>query len=102
MFHYECPWPSAQAEIAAISAYKTPRDKLQCVFRCATTIMNLLKMVQERNIPAADDLVPVLVYVLIKVSLLKVKPIAFMSMPSPLIFLSFRLIPLLSFQLFNM
>ncbi|XP_034234553.1 GTPase-activating protein and VPS9 domain-containing protein 1 [Thrips palmi] len=66
MFHYECPWPSAQAEIAAISAYKTPHDKLQCVFRCATTIMNLLKMVQERNIPAADDLVPVLVYVLIK------------------------------------
>ncbi|XP_052119444.1 receptor-mediated endocytosis protein 6 homolog isoform X1 [Frankliniella occidentalis] len=66
MFHYECPWPSAQAEIASISAYKTPQDKLQCVSRCATTIMNLLKMVQERNVPAADDLVPVLVFVLIK------------------------------------
>lgn len=66
MFHYECPWPSAQAEIATISAYKTPQEKLQCVFRCATTIMNLLKMIQERNVPAADDLVPVLVFVLIK------------------------------------
>nr|CAD7264924.1 unnamed protein product [Timema shepardi] len=66
MFHYECPWPSAQAEIAAISAYKTPRDKLQCVFRCATTIMNLLAMACERGVPAADDFVPVLVYVLIK------------------------------------
>ncbi|KAK3920325.1 Receptor-mediated endocytosis protein 6-like protein [Frankliniella fusca] len=66
MFHYECPWPSAQAEIASISAYKTPQDKVQCVFRCATTIMNLLKMVQERSVPAADDFIPVMVFVLIK------------------------------------
>uniref|UniRef100_A0A1B6FZC8 Receptor-mediated endocytosis protein 6 homolog n=1 Tax=Cuerna arida TaxID=1464854 RepID=A0A1B6FZC8_9HEMI len=65
-FHYECPWPSAQAEIATISAYKTPRDKLQCVFRCATTIMNLLSLACDRGPPAADDLVPVMVYVLIK------------------------------------
>jgi hypothetical protein len=67
MFHYECPWPSAQAEVSAVAAYKTPRDKLQCVFRCATTIMNLLSMACERGVPAADDFVPVLVYVLIKV-----------------------------------
>ncbi|XP_069695345.1 GTPase-activating protein and VPS9 domain-containing protein 1 [Periplaneta americana] len=66
MFHYECPWPSAQAEVSAVAAYKTPRDKLQCVFRCATTIMNLLSMACERGVPAADDFVPVLVYVLIK------------------------------------
>lgn len=67
VYHYECPWPWAQAELAVISAYKTPRDKLQCVFRCATTIMNLLSMASERSIPAADDLIPVLVYVIIKV-----------------------------------
>nr|XP_034194503.1 GTPase-activating protein and VPS9 domain-containing protein 1 [Osmia lignaria]XP_034194504.1 GTPase-activating protein and VPS9 domain-containing protein 1 [Osmia lignaria] len=66
IYHYECPWPWAQAELAVISAYKTPRDKLQCVFRCATTIMNLLSMATERGIPAADDLIPVLVYVIIK------------------------------------
>ncbi|XP_015600361.1 GTPase-activating protein and VPS9 domain-containing protein 1 isoform X3 [Cephus cinctus] len=66
IYHYECPWPWAQAELAVISAYKTPRDKLQCVFRCATTIMNLLSMASERGIPAADDLIPVLVYVIIK------------------------------------
>ncbi|XP_054272396.1 receptor-mediated endocytosis protein 6 homolog [Macrosteles quadrilineatus] len=66
IFHYECPWPSAQAEIAIISAYKTPRDKLQCVFRCATTVMNLLSLACDRGAPAADDLVPVMVYVLIK------------------------------------
>lgn len=68
IYHYECPWPWAQAELAVISAYKTPRDKLQCVFRCATTIMNLLSMATERGVPAADDLIPVLVYVIIKVS----------------------------------
>ncbi|CAK9813080.1 GTPase-activating protein and VPS9 domain-containing protein 1 [Anthophora quadrimaculata] len=69
IYHYECPWPWAQAELAVISAYKTPRDKLQCVFRCATTIMNLLSMAIERGVPAADDLIPVLVYVIIKASL---------------------------------
>ncbi|KZC13342.1 GTPase-activating protein and VPS9 domain-containing protein 1 [Dufourea novaeangliae] len=68
IYHYECPWPWAQAELAVISAYKTPRDKLQCVFRCATTIMNLLSMATERGVPAADDLIPVLVYVIIKAS----------------------------------
>lgn len=68
IYHYECPWPWAQEELAVISAYKTPREKLQCVFRCATTIMNLLSMASERGIPAADDLIPVLVYVIIKVS----------------------------------
>ncbi|XP_033227479.1 GTPase-activating protein and VPS9 domain-containing protein 1 isoform X2 [Belonocnema kinseyi] len=66
IYHYECPWPWAQAELAVISAYKTPRDKFQCVFRCATTIMSLLCMASERGIPAADDLIPVLVYVIIK------------------------------------
>ncbi|XP_031844110.1 GTPase activating protein and VPS9 domains 1 isoform X2 [Nomia melanderi] len=66
IYHYECPWPWAQAELAVISAYKTPRDKLQCVFRCSTTIMNLLSMATERGVPAADDLIPVLVYVIIK------------------------------------
>ncbi|XP_047101988.1 GTPase-activating protein and VPS9 domain-containing protein 1 isoform X3 [Schistocerca piceifrons] len=66
MFHYECPWPSAQAEIAGISAYKTPRDKLLCVFRCATTIMNLLALASDNGVPSADDFIPVLVYVLIK------------------------------------
>lgn len=67
IYHYECPWPCAQAELAVISAYKTPRDKFQCIWRCATTIMSLLSMASERGIPAADDLIPVLVYVIVKV-----------------------------------
>nr|XP_020656600.1 GTPase-activating protein and VPS9 domain-containing protein 1 isoform X5 [Pogona vitticeps] len=62
----EAPWPSAQSEIRTISAYKTPRDKLQCVMRMCSTIMNLLSLANEDSVPGADDFVPVLVFVLIK------------------------------------
>ncbi|XP_071634917.1 GTPase-activating protein and VPS9 domain-containing protein 1-like [Temnothorax longispinosus] len=49
VYHYECPWSWAQAELAVISAYKTPRDKLQCVFRCATTIMTTISSPWRRK-----------------------------------------------------
>ncbi|XP_036382525.1 LOW QUALITY PROTEIN: GTPase-activating protein and VPS9 domain-containing protein 1 [Megalops cyprinoides] len=62
----EAPWPSAQAEIGTISAYKTPRDKVQCILRMCSTIMNLLSLANEDSVPGADDFVPVLVFVLIK------------------------------------
>lgn len=67
VYQREAPWPSAQAEIRTISAYKTPRDKLQCVLRMCSTIMNLLSLANEDSVPGADDFVPVLVFVLIKV-----------------------------------
>lgn len=66
IYRSECPWPSAQAEILAIGAYKTPRDKVKCVVRCCNIIMNLLSFASDRSVPAADDLIPVLVFVLIK------------------------------------
>ncbi|XP_056319260.1 GTPase-activating protein and VPS9 domain-containing protein 1 isoform X5 [Danio aesculapii] len=62
----EAPWPSAQAEIKTINAYKTPRDKVQCILRMCSTIMNLLSLANEDAVPGADDFVPVLVFVLIK------------------------------------
>uniref|UniRef100_A0A6Q2Z2T4 GTPase-activating protein and VPS9 domain-containing protein 1 n=1 Tax=Esox lucius TaxID=8010 RepID=A0A6Q2Z2T4_ESOLU len=62
----ESPWPSAQSEIRTISAYKTPRDKVQCILRMCSTIMNLLSLANEDSVPGADDFVPVLVFVLIK------------------------------------
>lgn len=68
-YHGECPWPSAQAEVAAIASYKTPKDKVQCVMRCASTIMNLLALASEGSVAAADEFLPVLVYVVIAVSL---------------------------------
>ncbi|XP_041370406.1 GTPase-activating protein and VPS9 domain-containing protein 1-like [Gigantopelta aegis] len=66
MYHFECPWPAAQREIYMINAYKTPKDKLQCVLRCSMTIMNLLSMANEKSVPAADDFMPVLIFVIIK------------------------------------
>ncbi|XP_014681413.1 PREDICTED: GTPase-activating protein and VPS9 domain-containing protein 1-like [Priapulus caudatus] len=66
VFLHECPWPSAQAEIVTINAYKTPKDKLQCVIRCCSTIMNLLSLASDKSVPAADDFTPVIVYVIIK------------------------------------
>lgn len=66
-YRVEAPWPFAQQQIAYISAYRTPREKVQCVVRCITSIMNLLQMASSRT-PAADDLVPVLIFVVIKVS----------------------------------
>lgn len=68
IYHLECPWPAAQAEILAISVHKTPRDKVRCVVRCCTIIMNLLSLANDKSVPAADDLMPVLVFVIIKAS----------------------------------
>ncbi len=65
-YHYEAPWPSAQAEIRRLAAYKTARDKVACVSKCSQTIMNLLSLASGKSVPAADDFVPVLVFVLIK------------------------------------
>ncbi|XP_055909631.1 receptor-mediated endocytosis protein 6 homolog [Eupeodes corollae] len=61
----EAPWTFAQQQLYYISAYTTPQEKLQCVIRCITNIMNLLQMACDR-VPAADDLLPVLIYVVIK------------------------------------
>ncbi|VDN45053.1 unnamed protein product [Gongylonema pulchrum] len=65
-FRGECPWPSAQAEIAIINAYKSPRDKMACIVRCCETIENLIILAAERGSASADDITPVLVYVLIQ------------------------------------
>eukprot|EP00095_Tigriopus_kingsejongensis_P004295 maker-scaffold722_size106786-snap-gene-0.30 protein:Tk04295 transcript:maker-scaffold722_size106786-snap-gene-0.30-mRNA-1 annotation:"receptor-mediated endocytosis protein 6 homolog" len=65
-YQYEQPWPSAQAEIRRLAAYKTPSDKVGCVTRCSLTIMNLLALSSNKSVPAADDFVPVMVFVLIK------------------------------------
>ncbi|XP_033643277.1 GTPase-activating protein and VPS9 domain-containing protein 1-like [Asterias rubens] len=62
----EAPWPAAQAEILNINVYKTPKDKIRCVYRCCMIIMNLLSLANENSVPGADDFSPVLMFVLIK------------------------------------
>ena len=47
-----------------------PCNKCQCILRMCSTIMNLLSLANEDSVPGADDFVPVLVFVLIKVGLL--------------------------------
>ena len=59
------PWSSAQAELLSLSAYKTARDKVQCIHRCCSHIITLLST-SDNTIPSADDLLPVLIYVVIK------------------------------------
>jgi hypothetical protein len=49
-----------------LAAYKTPQDKVACVVRCSQTIMNLLSIASTKSVPAADDFVPVMVFVIIK------------------------------------
>ncbi|CEF61111.1 Receptor-mediated endocytosis protein 6 homolog [Strongyloides ratti] len=59
----ECPWPSAQSELSIINAYKTPKDKIQCIVRCCEEIEHLICLSSSAS---ADDLTPVLVYVIIQ------------------------------------
>ncbi|KAI6198260.1 hypothetical protein M3Y99_01891900 [Aphelenchoides fujianensis] len=65
-FHSECPWPSAQAEIAIMNAYKAPRDKMACILRCCETIEHLIGLASERGAASADDVTPILLYVLLQ------------------------------------
>ncbi|ESO06287.1 hypothetical protein HELRODRAFT_64757 [Helobdella robusta] len=72
IYQNECPWLAAQKELIMINAFKTPEDKLGCVARCCSTIMTLLSLSLTCNtanhsaVPVADDLVPVLLYVIIQ------------------------------------
>lgn len=66
VYHSEYPWPSAQAEIEVINSCKAARDKVTCVVKCCKTIMTLLSIADEKSAPSADDLMPVLVFVVIQ------------------------------------
>jgi hypothetical protein len=53
--------------------YKAPRDKLACILNCCKVINNLLlnaSIVSNENPPGADEFLPVLIYVTIKVWLI--------------------------------
>lgn len=68
IFLNECPWVPAQEALQSMAAYHTPRDKVNCVISCTTSLMDLLSLAQDRGSITADDFTPVLVYVIIKVS----------------------------------
>ena len=54
---------SIQAELRRLAAFKMPEEKVQCITRVSTIIMNLLSLAQDKSVPAADDFMPVLVFV---------------------------------------
>ena len=68
IYQYESPWPSAQAELICLGAYKTPHDKVRCVALTCTTIANILSIGPKMSGKSADDIMPILIYVLIQVS----------------------------------
>lgn len=63
----------AQKELQKINTYKAPHDKLVCILNCCRVINNLLlnvSLATNDNPPGADDFLPILIYIVIKVSLL--------------------------------
>lgn len=65
-YHISCPWVSAQQQLRMLQLYKSPQGKLRCVVRCCQVLISLLQYAKCGTPPGADDLFPVLVYVLIK------------------------------------
>lgn len=64
IYENECPWPFAQMELCRLNIFRTPQDKLECIKKCMLTIQNLLAI--AKSPVCADDLHPVLIYVIIK------------------------------------
>src|SRR6218665_2777939 len=64
-FQSSSPWPSAQRELQLMSVYKTALKKVECIERCCKHIITLLNAA-DSAVPAADDLLPVLIFVVIK------------------------------------
>ncbi|XP_055544046.1 receptor-mediated endocytosis protein 6 homolog isoform X2 [Wyeomyia smithii] len=62
----EAPWLYAQRQLSFMSAYKTPLGKVECVIKCIKSLLSLLSMGSGSSIPAADDIIPVLIYVIIQ------------------------------------
>lgn len=64
-------WQLAQKELQKINMYKAPRDKLVCILNCCKVIGNLLHhaSISSEDVPGADEFLPVLIYVTIKVRL---------------------------------
>lgn len=66
VYHSGCPWVAAQKQLKTMGAYKSPRGKLHCIVQSLRILISLLQYARCGDPPGADDLFPVLVYVLIK------------------------------------
>jgi hypothetical protein len=59
------PWTSAQQELAKISSYRTPRDKLVCILNCCKRINSALAQASAGG-HGADEFFPVLLFVTLR------------------------------------
>ncbi|CAG4927278.1 unnamed protein product [Colias eurytheme] len=64
---WAAPFPHAQALLRHLPVYRTPRDKVACIMRVVSSLMSVLSLT-DGSPPAADDLTPVLVLVILKVN----------------------------------
>lgn len=71
----------AQKELQKINMYKAPRDKLVCILNCCKVISNLLlnaSIASNENPPGADEFLPVLIYVTLKVTLKYIRTLVYL------------------------
>lgn len=94
----------AQKELQKINMYKAPRDKLVCILNCCKVISNLLlnaSIASNENPPGADEFLPVLIYVTLKVTLKYIRTLVYLiKNVLCILFWSFVCIKLLYFSLF--
>lgn len=60
------PWYPAVVELKMLNAFCSPRDKVLCIGRTCQKIVHLLKLSDPVGEQGADDILPVLIYVLIR------------------------------------
>ena len=64
-YHFSSPWPGALQVLHTINVYRSPRDKLDVITNCCKLITNLLHFADPTGVLGADEILPVLIYVIV-------------------------------------
>lgn len=65
-FHMKRAWSTIVEELQRLLHVRLAHDKLSLVVRCCKSLYDLMKIAGSDQLPAADDFLPVLIFVLIK------------------------------------
>ena len=60
------PWRPAVLELKMLNCFCSPKSKVECIGRTLQKIVHLLRLSSPEVIPGADDILPVLIYVVIQ------------------------------------
>jgi hypothetical protein len=66
IYYSSHPWLPVQNLLNDMAIYKSPFSKLNCIIKACKLLIRLLQLARCGNPPGADDIFPVLVYVLIQ------------------------------------